>query len=352
MPADTPITRLVVRAPNWLGDAVLALPAMAAIRRHFPAATTEITIAAPPSIAALFRELTSASPDHVLALPPGSRAARSALASGRFDAGILLPNSFGSAWQMYRAGVRERWGYSTDGRSLLLTRRSRRPRRSQARHQSDYYRALVRGFGIACPDDERPRVRTSEPSAGAADALLARFRCPAEAAIVVLLPGAANGQAKQWPPDRMAELAARLVTQRGVCCVIAGAAHDRPASRAIESWLRARAPEAASGVVNLVGQTSLGALAGVLARAALCVSNDAGGMHLASALGRPVVAIFGPTDERATRPAGDHDLITEPVFCRPCMLRDCPIDHRCMKRITVDRVFGAVSARLTDRGAA
>jgi heptosyltransferase-2 len=130
-------------------------------------------------------------------------------------------------------------------------------------------------------------------------------------------------------------------------CVLAGASHDQPAARAIESWLRARAPETVARVLNLVGQTSLGTLSGVLARAALCISNDAGGMHLASALGRPVVAIFGPTDERSTRPAGDHDLIVEPVFCRPCMLRDCPIDHRCMKRITVDRVFDAASRRLT-----
>jgi heptosyltransferase-2 len=166
-----------------------------------------------------------------------------------------------------------------------------------------------------------------------------------------MLPGAANSQAKQWPPDRMAEVAARLVRERDVVCAIGGAAHDRPAARAIESWLRARAPETAGRVLDLTGQTTLGTLAGVLARATACVSNDSGGMHLASALGRPVVAIFGPTDERSTGPAGDHDLLVAPVFCRPCMLRDCPIDHRCMKRITVDRVFDAVSARLGSGGA-
>ena len=97
-------------------------------------------------------------------------------------------------------------------------------------------------------------------------------------------------------------------------------------------------PAAAPRVVDLVGRTSLGALVGVTAKAAVFVSNDSGAMHLAAALGRPVVAIFGPTDERATRPIGDHDVLTADVFCRPCMLRDCPIDHRCMKRITVDTV--------------
>jgi len=144
----------------------------------------------------------------------------------------------------------------------------------------------------------------------------------------------------------MAELASRLVTSSGATCVILGATHDRAAARAIESWLRAHAPEAAPQVVDLVGRTSLGALVGVAARASVFVSNDSGAMHVAAALGCPVVAVFGPTDERATRPLGDHDVIVEDVFCRPCMLRDCPIDHRCMKRISVDTVFAAASRRL------
>jgi heptosyltransferase-2 len=248
---------------------------------------------------------------------------------------------------MYRAGIADRAGFATSGRGFLLNRKSPRPVKGAIQHHSDYYRALVRGLDIPCPDAELPRVTATGASIQAANALLLKLKCPPDARIVVLMPGAANSQAKQWPPDRMADLAARLVQSRGVVCALAGATHDRPAARAIESWLRAHAPETASRVLDLVGQTSLGTLAGVLSRTAVCVSNDAGGMHLASALGRPVVAIFGPTDERSTRPAGDHDLIVESVFCRPCMLRDCPIDHRCMKRITVERVFDAVSKRLS-----
>jgi heptosyltransferase-2 len=347
MAQDLSIARLIVRAPNWLGDAVLALPAMAAVRAAFP--SSELTIAAPPSVAALFRERIAAAPDHVLEVPSGTAAAKAAIQSGRFDAGILFPNSFRSAWILYRAGVRERWGYPTAGRGLLLTRRSR-AKLAKGHHQSDYYRALVSGLGVPCPDNAQPRLAPSEASAQRADGLLKQHPTATDRPLVALLPGAAYGEAKQWPSDRMAELAARLVTERGAACVIVGATGDRAAARAIESWLRDRAPETVSSVVDLVGHTSLGALAGVLARAAVCVSNDSGGMHLASALGRPVVAIFGPTDERATRPTGEHDLITEPVFCRPCMLRDCPIDHRCMKRITADRVFAAVSARLDASG--
>ena len=346
MAADA-AARVVVRPPNWLGDAVLALPALAAIRRHFPAA--HLTIAAVPAVAAVFNELTPAAPDQVIELPATSAGVKALLRLGRYDVGVLFPNSFRSAWQIYRAGVRERWGYPTAGRGLLLTRRSGRAP-APSPHQSDYYRALVRGLDLVC-GDEPPAVAPSKVSAQEAEILLTRAGY-AGGPLVVLLPGAAYGQAKQWPPARMAELASRLVSDRGAVCVLAGAAHDRPAARAIESWLRARTPAARSRVIDLVGRTSLGALTAVLARAAVCVSNDSGGMHLASAVGRPVVAIFGPTNEKATRPAGDHDLILESVFCRPCMLRDCPIDHRCMTRITVERVFDAASRRLAEAGVA
>lgn len=159
-------------------------------------------------------------------------------------------------------------------------------------------------------------------------------------------PGAAYGEAKQWLPDRVAAVAARLVQERDATCLLVGAAHDRPAARAIESWIRAHAPHAGGRVFDLTGATSLGTLVGLVARCRVFVSNDSGAMHVAAALGRPVVAIFGPTDERSTRPVGEHDLLTARVFCRPCLLRDCPIDHRCMTRISTDQVFAAISTRL------
>ena len=220
-----------------------------------------------------------------------------------------------------------------------------RERRHGVQHQADYFRALVRGLGVPC-DEGAPRVAVSTASAERAEMLLTERGIGPDARLVGFAPGAAYGLAKQWPPGGVAAVAARLVRERGATCVIVGASHDRPAARAIESWLRAQAPDAVARVVDLVGRTSLGALAGVTARCRVFVSNDSGAMHLAAALGRPVVAIFGPTDERATRPIGAHDVMTAPVFCRPCMLRDCPIDHRCMKRIPLDAVFAAVSKHL------
>jgi len=344
MSTPPPPSRIVLRAPNWLGDAVLALPAMAAVRRAFPRA--ELTIAAPTSLAALYREGTDVRPDHVIELMDKQRDAIRALAAGKFDLGVLFPNSFRSAWQLRRARVPARWGYATSGRGVLLTRKSRPERVSGPRQHADYFRALVRGLDVEC-DDAPPRLVVTSASAERAAALLAPKRGTIDGLIVAFAPGAAYGQAKQWPPDRVAAVIAKLSSEHRATSVIVGAAHDRDAERAIESWLRAHAPDALARVVDLVGRTSLGVLAGVAARCTVFVTNDSGAMHVAAAVGRPVVALFGPTDERATHPIGVHEVLTEAVFCRPCHLRDCPIDHRCMKRISADRVVESVTRYLS-----
>jgi heptosyltransferase-2 len=334
--ATTEINRVVIRAPNWLGDAVLALPAMAAVRRAFAHAT--LAVAAPPSIAPLFEEDTPVRPDAIVTL--AGKADVAPLRAGRFDAVVLLPNSFRSAWVARRAGIPERWGYGGAFRRPLLTRAIPRPRR-RALHHAEYYRALVRGLGIDVPADDGPSIRPRQATAARADAALARDGVAAADTLVGLAPGAAYGHAKRWPPRRVADLVVRLSRERGAVCVLVGAAGDREAGREIES---AVPPDVR--VVNLIGRTDLRLLIGILARCRAFVSNDSGAMHLAAAAGLPVTAIFGPTDERVTAPIGDHDLMIHPVFCRPCMLRDCPIDHRCMTGITVEAVYGAVARRL------
>jgi heptosyltransferase-2 len=341
-PDATSVSRLVVRAPNWLGDVVLALPAMAALRDHFPNA--HLAVAAQGSVAPVFRERTDVRPDDVVEFA-NRREERAVLARGRYELAILFPNSFETAMSARRAGISQRWGYPTSWRGLLLTKRSTPERRHGVQHHADYFRGLVRGLGIPC-GDEAPRLQASSDSARHAATLLEQRRVNADARLIGFAPGAAYGQAKQWLPDRVAAVAARLVRERDAACVIVGAAHDRPAARAIESWIRAHAPESASRVIDLTGATTLATLVGVIARCRVFVSNDSGAMHVAAALGRPVVAMFGPTREQATRPIGEHDVVTASVFCRPCLMRDCPIDHRCMKRISADQVFAAVSTRL------
>jgi heptosyltransferase-2 len=323
---------VVVRPPNPLGDAVMALPAMAAVREAFRDRT--LVLAAPPSIAPLFLEGTPAAPDRVVVLEEGSEV--ESLRDVRAGVAVLFPNSFRSAWICRRAGIPERWGYRAHGRALLLTRGVRRPR--GRRHQSEYYLHLVRELGFEAAAAV-PRIAIAGQTRARVDDLLARAGLHPGMPIVGIAPGAAYGHAKRWPPGRVAELAVRLHAH-GASVVLVGAAGDRDAGREIESSMPA------VPVVNLIGRTDLRLLAGLLASCHAFVSNDSGAMHLAAAAGVPVAAIFGPTDERATAPLGDHDVIIHQVFCRPCMLRDCPIDHRCMRGIGVDEVFDAVTRRL------
>jgi heptosyltransferase-2 len=333
--------RLVIRAPNWLGDAVMALPALAAVRAALP--DTHITIAAIASVAPLFHEETPAAPDDVLTIPDRSREAKT-LRDGRFDAGLLLTNSFRSAWALRRAGIAARWGFATNARGFLLTRRVPRPRPPV--HQSVYYSALVEALGFVVTDT-LPRIGLRPETVARASETLTKFGILQSAVLVAFAPGAAYGHAKRWPPSRVAAVVRRLAEERGAISILVGAGADRDAGREIESALAAPVR-----VVNLIGRTDLRQVAGILARCAALVSNDSGAMHVAAAVGVPVTAIFGPTDERVTAPLGNHDVIVREVFCRPCMLRDCPIDHRCMKRIPSDAVFDAVAARLVAGGAA
>jgi heptosyltransferase II len=326
------VRRVIVRAPNWLGDAVMALPAIAALRTHFRDA--RLVVAAPGSVSPLFLEQTAAAPDLVVTL---DRVRESTdIRALRADAVLLLPNSFGSAWTVRKAAVRERWGYASSGRGWLLTRAVARPR--AAIHQVEYYCTLVRELGIDV-GDAVPRLAPREETLARADAALAGAGWREGEPLVGFAPGAAYGHAKRWPPERVAAVV-KAVADRGALPVLLGAAADRDTRRAIESSL-----PAGTRIIDLIGRTDLRTFIGVTARCAAFVSNDSGAMHVAAALGVPLTAMFGPTDERVTAPAGPgpRTVIVRDVFCRPCMLRECPIDHRCMTRIHIDDVLASVS---------
>jgi lipopolysaccharide heptosyltransferase II len=345
------MTRVVVRAPNWLGDIVMAFPAIAAVRAAHPGA--HLAVAAP----APFAEVCAAVPgvDGVVPLRgSGLRAIGAhaeALAAGGFDLVILFTNSFASALAASRAGIAERWGYRRDWRGRLLTRAvPPRPRRGGAAaalpgpagpHHSAYYLRLVAALGM--PPVDAPAALVP-PAAGVerAAGLLVEAGVTDGTRLVGFAPGAAYGSAKRWPPERVAGAIAG-VTRTGTRAVLLGAAADREIARAIQSALD---PAVRASVVDLVGRTDVATLMAMLARCAVVVANDSGAMHVASAVGRPVVAIFGPTDERATAPMGPHTLVRHDVFCRPCLLRACPIDHRCLRRIDAADVVEAVARHL------
>jgi heptosyltransferase II len=347
--------RIVVRAPNWLGDIVMAMPAIAAVRAAHPDA--HLAVAAP----APFVDVCAAVPGVDATVPlrgGGIRAIGAhaeALNAGGFELAILFTNSFASALAASRAGIPERWGYERDWRGRLLTRAvpvriTTTPESSatpespadappvSSRHHSAYYLRLVQRLGMPAVEAAALLV----PPAAAVDraaALLAEAGVGPETRLVGFAPGAAYGSAKRWPPDRVAGAIAGL-TGAGVRAVLVGAAGDREIAQAI---LAALDPATRETVVDLVGRTDVATLMAVLARCAVVVANDSGAMHVASAVGRPVVAIFGPTDERATAPVGRHTLVRHDVWCRPCLLRACPIDHRCLRGIAAADVVAATS---------
>lgn len=344
--------RLVVIAPNWLGDAVMALPALADVRRGQPDAS--IAVAARPSVAPLFALVRDV--DEVIALEHDGP---QSLAGG--DVALLLPNSFHSALMVARAGVRERWGYRTDWRGLLLTRAV--PRVPSGVHQVEYYQHLVRALGF--PNGPRsPRIdRTPDLRDLGAD-VLRQAGWDGRMPLVALAPGAAYGSAKRWPPHAFADLAAGLA-EEGIGSVLVGAAADRETA----SGVLAARPDRAT-FIDLVGKTDVPTLAAVLVNCRALVGNDSGALHLAAALGVNVTAVFGPTDERVTAPVAGEPrapspqpsrtiqselwlaseprvtVLIHPVWCRPCQLRECPLDHACMQGIGVPRVLDATRRML------
>ncbi len=340
----------LVFSPNWLGDAVMALPAIADIRRTV--GTGRLLVAARPTVAGLMRLVDGV--DGVVALRgSGGLAAVGcigqnirAVRASEADVAVLLPNSLHVAVMAARAGITETWGYARDVRRLFLSRAVPKPPANL--HQIDAYRHLVAALGFANGPRE-PELTASADAVEAARRLLAAGGWNGDRCLVGIAPGAAYGGAKRWPPERFAGSIATLTQEHGVTCVLVGGGADRTTAMAIEAELgkiNRRSPPGA--LINLVGRTDLAQLSGVLALGAAFVSNDSGAMHLAAALGVPVVALFGPTDERATSPVGRRAarVLTSPAWCRPCMLRECPLDHRCLSDITVETVVRAVKELL------
>jgi heptosyltransferase-2 len=335
------MSNVVILAPNWLGDAVMALPAIADVRRELPGAS--MTIAARAAVAPLFQMVSGINDVIVLEPPrgatgwPGWRNAGAGLRNKRFELALLLPNSFQSAFSASRAGIAERWGYRTDWRAPLLTRAIPPPK---AIHQILYYQYLVRalGFGNGRPE---PAITVPGKARDAGFDALTSAGWDGRGPVVALAPGAAYGSAKRWPPDYFAELARSLAAD-GAVVVLVGSVADRPTGEEVEA-----ACGSGCRLVNLIGRTDLSTLAGVFVHCRALVSNDSGAMHLGAAVGVPVTAVFGPTNELATRPFGDaHVVLTHQVWCRPCMLRECPLDHGCMRGIGAGVVLDAVRRTL------
>jgi heptosyltransferase-2 len=334
--------KIAVRVPNWIGDAVLSLPALSALKAAHPGA--EVWVVARDWVKDLFSSGTPA--DGVVVLPDdsslaGVRKAARRLREERFDAGLLLTNSFGSALALALARIPQRWGYKRDGRGPLLTRGVRLDEAAAPVHQAEYYLRLVRGLGFETPPSPiRIGLTAAETKAGLDLLRSAGVKADKRKPVVLINPGASYGPAKRWPVERFARLASRLQETRSAQIVVTGAPGEAPIAAAMASAME-RPP------VVLAGKTALRGLLGILSQARLFITNDSGPMHMANALGVPVVGLFGPTDPAATRPyQPPSTVIWKGAACWPCLYRACPFDHRCMTAIAPEEVLEAAEAYL------
>ena len=332
------IMKILIRVPNWIGDAVLARPAIEGIAASLPQA--ELWLNAAEWVKDLF-----SSDERIAGIvpsPPSNgvkrvREAARKIRAESFDIGILLTNSFGSALLFSLAGIPQRWGYAGDGRALLLTKSVRKVNRDSARHQVHYYLDLVAGLGLK-PGSPTLRLTVTEEEKNQARRHLDETGVDPGRPLLILSPGAGYGPAKRWPASRFAALASLFQERKNAAVVITGSASEIPIAAEISSCLNKKP-------LSLTGKTTLPELKGLISLARLFISNDSGPMHLANALGVPVVGIFGPTDPAVTGPLEQPAaVVKKDVPCWPCFYRKCPYDHRCMTRIDPEEVYRAGEA--------
>ncbi|MGA2586734.1 MAG: lipopolysaccharide heptosyltransferase II [Candidatus Aminicenantales bacterium] len=333
--------KIVVRTPNWIGDVIFALPALESLTANYPEA--EIRLAAGGRVKEIFEGEEFAG--RLIPLPLSNtfknfRESAKILKGEGFDIGLLLANSFSSAFLFAAAKIPQRWGYKRDGRGLFLTKGVHPGDEDPPVHMVHYYLRLLEGLDLkTLPPEIRITVSAEEKEKARRE--LAAAGADPKKPLVILNPGAAYGPAKRWPASGFAELARLLQERKSMDIAITGAPEDAALGAEIASGL-ARKP------IDLVGKTTLRGLFGVISRASVFITNDTGPMHMANALRVPVVGIFGPTDPRVTGPFHPPATVIrkEEIPCRPCSYRQCPYDHRCLRRIPAEEVYDAAAAYL------
>jgi len=337
------LNRILIRGVNWVGDTILTYPSVQGVKKLFP--HSHLAILVPNHLADLWRDFPFV--DEIISFykKNGIGSVREdvlisrLIRKKRFDLALIFPRSFRSAFQIFLAGIPIRIGYQDGGRSLLLTHQIQREERLLHIHRIHYYWNLLEPLGKleAIPS---PRLVLREENRHWAEKRLEQLGLLDGRALIGINPGAAYGLAKCWPPDRFGELGRKLYEKNKVTSLIFGRKEEqRIASEILKSL--------GNGGIDFTGETNLLQLAALLERCHLLVTNDTGTMHIASAVGTPVVAIFGSTDPITTGPWGDgHIVIKKDVSCSPCLKRVCPTDQRCMKLITVDEVEEVVRRKL------
>lgn len=329
----------MVRTANWVGDAVMTLPAMMAIRETYPQA--QIVVVANPLVAQLLENHPAC--DEIIVFNKRTEHAgilgmlkfASALRRQKFDCAILFQYAFEAALMSFLAGIPRRVGFTTDGRRFLLTHPVPFGEGEKTSHQTDAFLRIVNYYDIGAGSKVQALALLENERQWAKEQL-------PEGPVAVINPGAAYGAAKRWYPERFAEVADLLAKEYGMTAVLTGGPGEVEIGEDIASAMQAP-------VLNLIGKTSVRQMMSLIDAASLMITNDSGPMHVAAAFKVPIVAIFGPTNHTTTSPfTDDYRIVRNNVECSPCMLRECPIDHRCMDRVTVDDVMKAVRSFLLE----
>lgn len=336
--------KILVRGTNWIGDAVMSIPALRQLRRVFPDA--HITLHTRSWADGLFCDATFI--DDLVTFDPSRWKIKDVYDNSEFlrddayDLAILFPNSFESALTSFLSRIPRRFGYNKDVRGLLLTDPVAVPEWKNRRHEVFYYLHLVaeverRILGRDTVEQTIPdtTLDVSQERRTAARMMMVDFGADLGKNTVALGAGSTNSRAKRWPAERYAELSNRLHAELGVNVILVGSSDEIAVSDRV-------AKLCSHGPINLTGQTSLAEIVAIMGEMDLLISNDMGLGHIAPAVGTRTISIFGPTNPETTRPFSiNAEVIRKDVECSPCMLRDCPIDHRCMTQISVDDVFEA-----------
>ena len=332
------IKTILIRGTNWIGDVIMSLPAVSSVRRTFPGA--RIAILAKPWVADLYRACPDID-DVIVFQSPGMHDGiggkirlADELRKENFDLALLLQNAIEAALIAWRARIPLRVGYNSDCRGPLLTHSVQRTREIRRVHQIDYYLEMVKALGFATAG-KNIHIIPGDDALSAAETILAEQGIQRGDTLIGIAPGASYGPAKMWFPERFAAVADRLTDELSAKIILFGSSGDRERTDHVQR-------HSAHSLINLAGETALREVIALIHRCDLFISNDSGLMHLAGALGVPLVAIFGSTNPIATSPAGERSIVIhKDVSCSPCLKKECPADFECMDLVGVDDVFDA-----------
>lgn len=344
-----PPKNILIRMPNWLGDLVMATPIIQDVRHRWPEAY--ITAMCQSHVGALLEHDPHLTEIYRFKKPSGwiHRSQHmdmiETLRRGEYDLGILLTNSFSSAWWFWRGHVSNRIGFSGNLRSFLLDKAVPFPANKEKQHLVITYKALLEPLGIPISSTSPTLYVSAEEKKNAQERLEADGFRPHEHILVGINPGAAYGSAKCWLPDRFHLLTERLLEDPRMMTVYFGDSSGAPLVNEICKGFDER-------VINFAGRTTIRELMALIQSCAVMLTNDSGPMHIAAALKTPLVALFGSTSDIKTGPYGGGIVIHKHVECSPCYKRVCPIDFRCMKQIEVDEVYQAIQRQILSKSSA